>query len=243
MAGHSHWKSIKHQKAAQDAKKSKYFSKFSKAIMIAARDGGGEPESNLKLQYAIDKARAGNMPRDAIEKAIKKGTGELQDASAFEEISYEGYAPGGVAVIAEALTDNKNRSASEIRKIFENRGGKLGARGSVTYLFERKGILAVLKKAISEEALFELAVEAGAEDVQALDEVFEVTTPPHAFVSVKNALLGKGLELEVAELAFVAVSSVTPQDARDQQRVETLLSELEDYDDIQAVHSNYAPPG
>jgi YebC/PmpR family DNA-binding regulatory protein len=241
MAGHSHWKSIKHQKAAQDAKKSKYFSKFSKAIMIAAREGGGDPDMNLKLQYAIDKARAGNMPRDAIEKAIKKGTGELA-AQTFEEGTYEGYGPGGVAIIVETLTDNKNRTAPEIRRVFESKGGKLGAKGSVGFLFERKGVLAVPRASIPDDQVFELAVEAGAEDVQALDEVHHITTAPQAFGAVKAALQKKGLELKVAELSWIASNNVTPPDAKDQQRVEALLEELEDHDDVQAIHSNYAPP-
>lgn len=242
MAGHSHWKSIKHSKAKVDAQRSRYFSKFSKAIMIAARHGGGDPDMNLKLLYAIEKARAGNMPRDAIEKAIKKGTGEGADAAAFEEITYEGYAPGGVAIIAETLTDNKNRTAPEMRKLFENKGGKLGSKGSVAYMFEKKGIL-VVPKTLSEDQIFELAVEAGAEDVQGIEDVVQVTTPVSAFEAVKKALQAKGLELKMAELSFVSANMVTPPDAKDQQRVEGLLEDLEDYEDVQNVYSNYAPPG
>ncbi|HZU95774.1 MAG TPA: YebC/PmpR family DNA-binding transcriptional regulator [Planctomycetota bacterium] len=240
MAGHSHWKSIKHQKGAADAKRSKEFSKFSKAIMIAARDGGGDPKMNIKLQYAIDKARAGNMNKDAIEKAIKKATGEL-GAATYEELTYEGYAPGGVALLVEILSDNRNRTAPELRRIFDVKGGKLGAPGSTARFFERKGLLAVAKEKATEEQIFEIATEAGAEDIQTGEDAYHITTGPQEFVHVKKALVDKGFELAQAELAYVPMNTIQT-DAKDAPRVEGLIDALEDHEDVQNVYSNYGGP-
>ncbi|MCO5171667.1 MAG: YebC/PmpR family DNA-binding transcriptional regulator [Planctomycetes bacterium] len=239
MAGHSHFKSIKHKKAAVDAKRSKYFSKYSKAIMVAARAGGGDPDKNLSLQYAIDRARAGNMPNDSIDRAIKRATGELGNVE-FAEVVYEGYAPGGVAVIAEAVTDNRSRTAPEVRKVFSHNGGNLGNPGSVMYMFERKGLIGVPSTAASFDDVFEVALEAGAEDVQQGDDQHQVTTSATSFAQVKKALADKGWELSTAELAYVAQNTVTP-DADTAKKVEALLSELEDNDDVQNVYSNYLP--
>jgi YebC/PmpR family DNA-binding regulatory protein len=240
VAGHSHWKSIKHQKGAADAKRSKAFSKFSKAIMIAARDGGGDPKMNIKLQYAIDKARAGNMNKDAIEKAIKKATGEL-GAAMYEELTYEGYAPGGVALLVEILSDNRNRTAPELRRIFDVKGGKLGAPGSTARFFERKGLLAVPKEKATEEQIFEIATEAGAEDIQTGEDAYHITTGPQEFVHVKKALVDKGFELAQAELAYVPMNTIQT-DAKDAPRVEGLIDALEDHEDVQNVYSNYGGP-
>ncbi|MBI3726372.1 YebC/PmpR family DNA-binding transcriptional regulator [bacterium] len=240
MAGHSHWKSIKHQKGAADAKRSKAFSKFSKAIMIAAREGGGNPAFNLKLSYAIDKARAGNMNNDAIEKAIKKATGELGDQK-FEELTYEGYGPGGVAIVVETLSDNRNRTAPELRRIFEVKGGKLGAPNSALRFFERKGLISIMKDKATEEKVFEIATEAGAEDVTTGEDAYHVTTTPQEFAHVKKAFLDKEFELAQAELGFVATSTI-PVEGKDAAKVEGLIEALEDHDDVQAVHSNYGGP-
>lgn len=240
MAGHSHWKSIKHQKGAADAKRSKLFSKFSKAIMIAARDGGGDPKHNIKLQYAIDKARAGNMNKDAIEKAIKKATGEL-GADQYEELTYEGYGPGGIAFLIEALTNNRNRTAPELRRIFDVKGGKLGTPGSTTRFFEKKGLLAVAKEAASEDQIFEIATEAGAEDIQTGEDAYHITTGPQEFVHVKKALTDKGFELAQAELAYVPTAT-TQVDADTAGKVDGLIEALEDHEDIQGVYSTYGGP-
>jgi len=237
VAGHSHWKSIKHQKGAADAKRSKAFSKFSKAIMIAARDGGGDPKHNIRLQYALDKARAGNMNKDAIEKAIKKATGEL-GGRVFEELTYEAYGAGGVAFLVETLSDNRNRTAPELRRIVDVKGGKFGAPGSVTRFFERKGLLAIAKDSVTEEQIFEVATEAGAEDIQTGEDAFHITTGPQEFVHVKKALLDKGFELAQAELAYVATSTVQV-DAKDAPKVEGLIEALEDHEDVQGVYTNY----
>lgn len=240
MAGHSHFKSIKHKKAAVDAKRSKYFSKYSKALMVAARAGGGDPAKNLSLQYAIDRARAGNMPNDSIDRAIKRATGELGNVE-YSEVVYEGYAPGGVAVIAEAITDNRSRTAPEVRNIFSRKGGNLGNPGSVMFMFDRKGLIGVPAGAASFDEVFEAALEAGAEDVQQGDDQHQITTSATSFAQVKKALADKGWELSTAELAYVAQNTVTP-DAETTRKVEELISDLEDNDDVQNVYSNLAPP-
>ncbi|RMG13331.1 MAG: YebC/PmpR family DNA-binding transcriptional regulator [Planctomycetota bacterium] len=239
MAGHSHWAGIKHRKAAQDKKRSKYFSKFSKAIMIAAKEGGGNPDKNLKLRYAIDKARAGNMPNASIERAIKKATGELGNVT-FDEIVYEGYAPGGVAIIAEVVTDNRNRTAPEMRNLFNKHGGNLGSPGSVSFMFDKKGLIAVPRAAAGEDEVLEVALEAGAEDVTPGEEEFEIVTDPAEFEAVKEALKAKGWELTTAEIAWVPQTEVTPP-SEHVSKVEAILEALEDHDDVQNVYSNYAP--
>jgi YebC/PmpR family DNA-binding regulatory protein len=240
MAGHSHWKSIKHQKGAADARKSKIFSKCSKALMIAARDGGGDPKHNFKLQYAIDKARAENMNKEAIEKAIKKATGEL-GAAQYEELTYEGYGAGGVAFLVETLSDNRNRTAPELRRVFDVKGGKLGAQGSTARFFERKGLLAISKEKATEEQIFEIATEAGAEDIVTGEDAYHITTGPQEFVHVKKALLEKGFELAQAELAYVPTSTIQV-DADAAAKVEGLIEALEDHEDVQNVFTNYGGP-
>lgn len=241
MAGHSHWAGIKHHKARQDAKRSKYFSKFSKALMIAAREGGGDPDQNLALRYAIDRAKAGNMPNDSIDRAIKRATGELGDRQ-FSEILYEGYGPGGVAIMVEVVTDNRNRTAPEMRKLFSNAGGNLGNPGSVSFMFDKKGLIGISKDVASEDDVFEVAAEAGADDVTTGEEAIEVTTSPQDFMKVKQALVAKEWALTTAELAWVPQTESSPSSEGDAKKVEDLLEKLEDHDDVQAVHTNYAPP-
>jgi YebC/PmpR family DNA-binding regulatory protein len=185
MSGHSHWATIKHKKGAIDAKRGKLFSKLSRAIIIAARHGGGDPETNLKLRYAIDKARQVSMPKDNIERAVKRGTGELEGLT-FEEVTYEGYGPGGVAILVEVLTDNRNRTTSEIRKIFERSGGKMGSAGCVAYLFERKGLFSIDAQATDEDALLSIALDAGADDLKRAGSTFDVTCDPSVFAQAEE---------------------------------------------------------
>src|SRR5947209_3880460 len=199
MSGHSHWATIKHKKGAIDAKRGKLFSKLSRAIIIAARHGGGDPETNLKLRYAIDKAREVSMPKDNIERAVKRGTGETEGVT-FEEITYEGYGPGGVAFLVDVLTDNRNRTNSEIRKIFERSGGKMG---NVGFLFERKGFFSIDAAATDEDALMSIALDAGADDLKRVGSSFEITCDPSAFNQVKEALQKNHLTPTIAEISQV----------------------------------------
>ena len=187
MSGHSHWATIKHKKGAIDAKRGKMFSKLSRAIIIAAKHGGGDPEMNLKLRYAIDKARAVSMPKDNIERAIKRGTGEVEGQT-FEEITYEGFGPGGVALLVEVLTDNRNRTSGEVRKIFERSGGKMGSAGCVAYLFERKGVFSIDASAVDEDTLMGIALDAGADDIKRAGSTFDLTCDPALFNQVQEAL-------------------------------------------------------
>lgn len=236
MSGHSHWATIKHKKGAIDAKRGKLFSKLSRAIIIAARHGGGDPDANLKLRYAIDKAREVSMPKDNIERAIKRGTGETEGL-VFEEILYEGYGPGGVAVLVEILTDNRNRTSGEVRKIFDRAGGKMGSAGCVSYLFERKGVFTVDVKAIEEDALLSIALDAGADDMKRSGNEFEITSEPSAFNEVQAALQKAGLTLLVAEIMQVAKTPVDV-DTETGKKVVRLMDALDDNDDVQHVYSN-----
>jgi YebC/PmpR family DNA-binding regulatory protein len=236
MSGHSHWATIKHKKGAIDAKRGKLFSKLSRAIIIAARHGGGDPETNLKLRYAIDKARQVSMPKDNIERAVKRGTGELEGLT-FEEVTYEGYGPGGVAVLVEVLTDNRNRTASEIRKIFERTGGKMGSAGCVAYLFERKGIFSIAASATDEDTLLSIALDAGADDMKRAGSTFDVTCDPAVFAQVQEALKKQGLTPTVAEISQVPKAPVDV-DAETGRKVMRLMEALDDQDDVQNVYSN-----
>lgn len=237
MAGHSPWHNIKHRKAAIDAKRGKIFSKFARLIASAARQGGGNLNDNLKLAYAVEKARAENMPKDTIERAIKKGTGEI-GGEAFEEVVYEGYAPGGVGVLIEALTDNRHRTAPELKKTFETRGGNLGAPGSVSRFFARKSFYRVANPELGEEKLMEIALDAGADDLKEEDRGFSVYGEPARFPQVKAALEKAGVKLEKAELIYVPLSTV-PVDAATGKRVLGLLEELEENDDVQNAYANF----
>ncbi|MBY0528138.1 MAG: YebC/PmpR family DNA-binding transcriptional regulator [Gemmataceae bacterium] len=236
MSGHSHWATIKHKKGAIDAKRGKLFSKLSRAIIIAARHGGGDPDTNLKLRYAIDKAREVSMPKDNIDRAVKRGTGETEGIT-FEELTYEGYGPGGVAVLVEVLTDNRNRTNGEIRKIFERSGGKMGSAGNVAFLFERKGTFSVEASAIDEDSLMGLVLDAGADDLKQNGTFFEITTDPTAFNAVQEALKTKNLTPAVAELSQIPKVPVDV-DAETGRKVVRLMEALDDHDDVQNVYSN-----
>ena len=239
MAGHSHWAGIKHKKALIDNKRGKLWGKLSKAIIIAAK-GGGDPAVNLKLRYAIDAAKAVSMPKDNITRAIKKGTGEL-DGGNFDEILYEGYGPGGVAVLCEVLTDNRNRTAGEVRKFFEMADGKLGATGCVSYLFDRKGLFVVEATGTDEDALMEIALEAGADDVRREGDNFEITSDPNDFETVATALKEAEIETQVAEISRIP-SSTVDIDAATGRKVLKLLEQLDDHDDVQSVSANFNLP-
>ena len=240
MSGHSKWSTIKHKKAALDAKRGKVWSKISRDITVAAKMGGGDPEANPRLRLAVDKARSANMPKDNIERAIKKGTGDLDGAS-YEECLYEGYAPGGVAVMCSALTDNRARTAPEIKKIFERAGGNLGAPNSVSWMFAQKGVIIVAADAIGEDKLMEIAIEAGAEDVSSSEMCHEVTTDPESFLTVKEALESAGVEIQSSEVTMVAANTVTV-DLETARKIMRLLDALEDHDDAQNVSSNVDIP-
>ncbi|HVW37635.1 MAG TPA: YebC/PmpR family DNA-binding transcriptional regulator [Pirellulales bacterium] len=240
MAGHSHWANIARKKALVDNKRGKLWSKLSKYIIVAAKMGGGDPDANLRLRYAIDKARAVSMPKDNIDRAIKRGTGEL-DGGNLDEVLYEGYGPGGVAVLCEILTDNRNRTASEIRKIFEVAGGKLGESGCVSWMFERKGVFTIPAKQIDEEALLELALEAGADDVKRDGDLFEVLCDPSAYQQVSDALTARGLEPESSQINRIPTNTVD-LDAETGRSVLKLVEKLDDHDDVQGVSANFNIP-
>ena len=241
MSGHSKWHSIKHKKAAADAKRGKLFSKIVREISVAARSGGGDPASNPRLRAVVDKAKSVNMPADKIEKAIKKGTGELPGVT-YEEVSYEGYGPGGVAIIVSCLTDNKNRTAAEIRNIFSKKGGNMAGQGSVAWNFRKQGLITVNRNAAAEEDLFALAIEAGAEDFRSEEkEIYEILTEPHRLEAVKKALEEKGVAYQVAEVTLVP-KSLVKVDGKDAKKVLDLVETLEDHDDVQSVSSNFDIP-
>ena len=238
MSGHSHWAGIKHKKAANDAKRGKLWSKIARLIIVAAKNGGGDPSSNLTLRYAIDKAKAANMPKDTIEKNIKKGSGELS-GSAFEEVLYEGYGPNGVAIMVEALTDNRNRTSPEVKKIFEKRGGSMGTSGCVGWMFSKKGLITVSAEKTDEDELMELALGAGAEDMQMTGDVFEITCDPSAYEQLKKALQEKEIPVEVAEISMVPQNTVQIEDEETARKIIALMEAFDDHDDVQNVYSNF----
>jgi YebC/PmpR family DNA-binding regulatory protein len=241
MAGHSHWAGIKHKKAIVDAKRGRLWSKIARMIIVAAKNGGGDPAANLTLRYAIDKAKASNMPKDTIEKAVKKGTGELGGVD-YVDVLYEGYAPGGVAMMVEGLTDNRNRTAPEIKKIFERRGGSMGASGCVSYMFKEKGVIIVKTSAAGEDDLMDLALSAGADDMQNTGEFYEITCEPSAYDGLKTALEQKKIPLESAELSMVPDNTVEITDPEIAQRLMNLVEDFEDHDDVQEVYANFDIP-
>ncbi|HPD47513.1 MAG TPA: YebC/PmpR family DNA-binding transcriptional regulator [Anaerohalosphaeraceae bacterium] len=241
MAGHSHWAGIKYKKAANDAKRGKMWSKISRMIIVSAKAGGGDPAANLALRYAIDKAKAANMPKDTIEKAIKKGTGEL-GAVQYEAVLYEGYAPGGVAVMADGLTDNRARTAPEIKKVFERRGGSLGASGCVAWMFSKKGLITVKTDVIAEDDLLELALASGADDMQNTGQVYELTCAAAAYEGLRKSLQDRNIPIEVAEISMVPQSMVPVNDVEIARKILGLMEELEDHDDIQNVYANFDIP-
>ena len=242
MSGHSKWSSIKHKKGAADAKRGKLFSKLARSIMVAAKEGGGDPANNLALQNAIEKARSYSMPKDNIDRAIAKGSGAGADSEAFETIVYEGYGPEGVAVIAEALTDNKNRTASDVRHIFAKFGGNLGSSGAVAWQFERRGVVLVAADGVDEDELFLAAADAGAEDVEADGDVFQVTSAPEALATVRTAIDAAGFAVESAELSLVPKTTVAVDDEGTAKQLMRLIDELEDNDDVQEVYANFDIP-
>lgn len=240
MSGHNKWSSIKHKKGAADAKRGKIFSKIIKEITVAARAGGGDPETNPALRTAITKAKSENMPKDNIERALKKGTGELGGAD-YVELTYEGYGPGGVAILIEALTDNKNRTAADIRSIFSKQGGNLGETGCVSYLFQRKGIITFDAANYSEDEILEAALEAGAEDVSGSDEEIEVVTSPDDFFAVSDALEAAGYTPERSEVAMVPEVTVSLDDETTAKALR-LIERIDDNEDVKSVSTNLDIP-
>jgi YebC/PmpR family DNA-binding regulatory protein len=240
MAGHSHWANIAQKKSVIDKKRGKVWSKLSKAIILAAKMGGGDPATNLRLRYAINDAKAISMPKDNIERAIKKGTGELEGGN-LDEILYEGYGPGGVAVLCEILTDNRNRTAPEVRKIFEYAGGKLGATGCVAWMFDRKGLIIIDKVQSDEEKLMELALEAGADDVKTYDDSYEVIAEPDVFGAVCEALDNAGIATTSREITRIPKDTVD-LDVDTARAVLKLMEGLDEHDDVQTVSANFNIP-
>jgi len=241
MSGHSHWAGIKYKKAALDAKRGKVWSKVARMIIVAAKRGGGDPSANLALRYAIDKAKASNMPKDTIEKAVKKGTGEMEGMN-FEEVLYEGYGPGGVAIMVEALTDNRSRTGPEIKRVFEKHGGSLGTSGCVNWMFAKKGLITVNTTNADEEQLMEIALNAGAEDMRNTGEVFEITCDPAAYEQLKTALQEKAIPTELAEISMVPQSTITIGEEHTAKRIISLMEAFEDHDDVQNAYANFDIP-
>jgi YebC/PmpR family DNA-binding regulatory protein len=238
MSGHSKWSTIKRKKGAIDSKRGKLFTKIIKEITLAARLGGGDPEGNSRLRQAIMAAKDENMPKDNIDRAIKKGLGDGEGASNYEEITYEGYGPGGVAVIIEVMTDNKNRTVAEIRHIFSKHGGNLGENGCVGWMFDKKGSIAIDIKAIGEDALMELALEAGADDVREEENEYEVITSPSTFEDVRKALEAKGLKILSAHVGMIPQNTVALGEDKAAQMLK-FMEKMEDNDDVQNVYANF----
>lgn len=236
MSGHSKWATIKRKKSALDAKRGRLFTQLIKEITIAARNGGGNPDGNPRLRLAIDNAKAANMPSDNIERAIKKATGELEGVN-YEEFTYEGYGPGGTAILVDVVTDNKNRTVSELRHIFTRHNGRLAEMGSVNWMFSKKGNITIAKDKISEDELMELALDAGADDIITEDDYFIVQTSVEAFETVRKAILAKNIKPENASLTMVPQTMIKI-DAKDSESVVKLLEAIEDHDDVQNVYTN-----
>ncbi|MCH9003610.1 MAG: YebC/PmpR family DNA-binding transcriptional regulator [Planctomycetes bacterium] len=239
MSGHSKWSSIKHKKAALDKKRGKAWSKLSRAIIMAAKSGGN-PADNPSLRMAVDKAKADNMPKDTIEKAIKKGTGELESAS-YEDVLYEGYGNSGVAVMCKAVTDNRNRTSAEIKKIFERAGGNLGAANCVAFQFKQKGVIVVAKEKADEDRIMEVAIEAGAEDVESSEHIHEIICAADALEDVRQAITDAGIETQSADLSMVA-DNIISLDLNAARKVMRLIDALDEHDDVEAVYSNSTLP-
>jgi YebC/PmpR family DNA-binding regulatory protein len=237
MSGHSKWATIKRKKAVTDSKRGKLFTQVIKEITIAARMGGGDPKGNPRLRIAIDKAKASNMPADNIKRAVQKGTGELPGVS-YEDVTYEGYGPGGVALIIESVTDNRNRTVSEIRHLLERHNGKLGASNSVAWMFHRQGTISLGRSKYGEDALMEIVLEAGALDMRTEEETYEITTSPDGFIPVREALEAKGIVPDSAEIQLVPENTVKVED-KDAEQVLKLMELLEEHDDVQHVYANF----
>jgi YebC/PmpR family DNA-binding regulatory protein len=241
MSGHSHWAGIKHKKALVDAKRGKQWSKLAKAIIVAAKMGGGDPDANFRLRFAIDAAKAVSLPKENIQRAIKRGTGEL-DGGNLDEVLYEGYGPGGVAILCEVLTDNRNRTAPEIRKLFDISDGKLAGAGCVAWMFEKKGFFLVAAEKIDEDKLLEIALEAGADDVRRSGDKFEILSSPNAYQAVADALTAAGIEPDAREISLIPKSTVDVNDPDTARKVLKLMERLDDHDDVQSVSSNFNIP-
>lgn len=240
MAGHSKWANIKHKKAKMDAQKGKIYTRFSKLIIVAVREGGPDPNTNSRLRDAIEKAKQANMPNDNIERAIKRGSGELGGGN-IEEIIYEGYGPGGVAIMVDATTDNRNRTAGEMRHLFDKYGGNLGESGCVAWMFEKKGLILIEKKDdIDVDNIMMLAIDSGADDVEESEDAIEITTTVENFEPVKNSLKNNGIQIFSAEISYIPNSTVSVAEA-ESEKVEKLLEALEEHDDVQNVYTNYNP--
>jgi YebC/PmpR family DNA-binding regulatory protein len=237
MSGHSKWASIKHKKAIVDQRRGQHFTKLARAVTVAAREGGGDPVGNASLALAIQKARDASMPKDNIERAIQKGTGEGADAESFDRVVYEGYAPGGVAMLIEALTDNRNRTAADVRHIFGKHGGNLGEPGSVAYLFEKQGVITVDAASYDEDDLM-IAIDAGALDIVADDDIFEIVTEPTELTAVRDALVEAGIEVDTVELTQRPKTRV-PVSEEDAIKLMKLIDALDDNDDVSEVHANF----
>jgi YebC/PmpR family DNA-binding regulatory protein len=242
VSGHSKWSSIKHKKGAADAKRGKLFSKLSRAIIVAAKEGGGDPDGNLALANAIEKARSYSMPKDNIDRAIAKGTGSGADSADYETIVYEGYGPEGVAVIVEALTDNRNRTGSEVRHLFAKHDGNLGGSGAVAWLFERRGLVLVAADGVDEDELTLAAAEGGADDVSLDGSTFQVSADPDSLSAVRSTLEEAGFEVESAELTMVPKTTVEVADESAAKKILRLIDQLEDNDDVQDVYANFDIP-
>lgn len=237
MSGHNKWSTIKHKKGAADAKRGKMFSKLIKEITIAARMGGGDLDGNPRLRTAVNTARAANMPKENIERAVKRGTGEIAGVT-YEEIVYEGYGPGGVAVLVEALTDNKNRTVAEIRHIFDKYSGNLGESGCVAWMFDKKGVIEIAAEGLSEDDVMELALEAGAQDVKREGDTFEITAEPSDFEPVRKAVEDKGWKVELAEITMIPQNTVKLSGKKAEQMLK-MMDVLDDHDDLQTVFANF----
>jgi YebC/PmpR family DNA-binding regulatory protein len=242
LSGHSKWSSIKHKKGAADAKRGQLFSKLSKAIIVAAKNGGGDPANNLALQNAIEKAKSYSMPKDNIDRAIAKGSGADADADAFESITYEGYGPEGVAVIVEALTDNRNRTAADVRHLFSKHGGNLGTDGSVSWQFDRRGVVVVPAEGVDEDELFLAAADGGADDIELDGDVFQITSAPEQLAAVRAAVEGAGFTVDSAELSLVPKTTVGVDDEAKARQIMRLMDALEENDDVQDVYANFDIP-
>jgi len=240
MSGHSHWATIRRSKAANDAKRGRLWSKLARRIIVAAKTGGGNPEENLLLRYAVDDAKGANMPKDTIRKAIQKGTGE-QAGVTYEETVYEGYGPGGVAFLVECLTDNRNRTAPQMRRLFESAGGQMGSSGCVAWMFEKKGTFVVSSQVADEDTLMEIAIDVGADDVTTESDLFEIVCQPGVFSDVRRALAEREIETIAAEIAMVPKNTVSVEGSQ-AKHVLKLMEDLEDHDDVQHVYANFDVP-
>ncbi|MHB0912828.1 MAG: YebC/PmpR family DNA-binding transcriptional regulator [Armatimonadota bacterium] len=241
MSGHSKWHNIRLRKGKQDAERSKVFTKIAREIIVAAREGGGNPDANLRLRMAIQKGRENSMPADNIKRAVQRGTGELEGAN-YEEVTYEGYGPGGVAIMVQCLTENRNRTVAELRTIFSRNGGSFGESGCVAWMFDPKGMISVAKSATDEESLMLAAIDAGAEDIRTEGDTFEVLTAPEDLASVRQAIADAGIKYESAELTMIPKNTVNVSEEKEANQVVRMMDQLEDNDDVQQVHANFDIP-